>query len=126
MPHSHKVSAGVCAGTDQNPYRLHFGFGHRDRGNLAQPQQPRQMRCVARVSFDPPPAGRIKPEGAGQVWQPNDAVPMPARRLAWPTHVDLLGIVAEVTSVLPGHKDILPVRTRWLSQLRCHLSVQQT
>src|SRR6185436_8879095 len=39
---------------------------------------------------------------------------------------DPYDIVAELTGVRPGHKDILPARPSRASQLRCHLSVQQT
>lgn len=35
-------------------------------------------------------------------------------------------VVAELTRVTPGHKDVLPACPHWASQLRYHLSVQQT
>jgi hypothetical protein len=53
---SHQIRAGVLSGTHQIPHRLHVGLGHRDRGDLTQPQQAGQMRGVADVGLDPIPA----------------------------------------------------------------------
>jgi hypothetical protein len=35
-------------------------------------------------------------------------------------------VVAELLGIGPCHDDILPARPHWASDLRCHLSVQQT
>jgi hypothetical protein len=35
-------------------------------------------------------------------------------------------VVAELLGIGPCHGDILPARPPWASDLRCHLSVQQT
>src|SRR3954471_12032173 len=35
-------------------------------------------------------------------------------------------VVAELLGIRPCHGDILPARPPWASDLRCHLSVQQT
>jgi hypothetical protein len=35
-------------------------------------------------------------------------------------------VVTELLGIRPCHSDILPARPPWASDLRCHLSVQQT
>lgn len=63
MPGPHQVTAGVFAGPDQVAGRFLGTAGHRDRGDLIEAQQPREVDRVFGV-LTRSPAGRCSLEGA--------------------------------------------------------------
>jgi hypothetical protein len=56
VPYSHQAGAGIFAGPDEITYRFDIAFGHGDRGDLTQAQQPGQLCAVAGVGVGPIPA----------------------------------------------------------------------
>jgi len=60
VPGPHQVTAGVFAGPDQVAGRFLGTAGHRDRGDLIEAQQPREVDRVFGVGLDPVPGGSLQ------------------------------------------------------------------
>jgi hypothetical protein len=56
VPYSHQAGAGIFAGPDEITDRFDIAFGHGDRGDLTQAQQPGQLCAVAGVGVGAIPA----------------------------------------------------------------------
>jgi hypothetical protein len=61
---SHQAGAGIFAGPDEITDRFDIAFGHGDRGDLTQAQQPGQLCAVAGVGVGPIPARLTSFDGA--------------------------------------------------------------
>ena len=64
VPVTHQITAGVLPCPHQIPGRLLLDRGHRDRGDLAQTQQPRQMQRIPGVGLHPIPEALTSFDGA--------------------------------------------------------------
>jgi hypothetical protein len=53
MPSTHQITSAVLPSTHQISRRFLIHAGHRDGGELAQPQQPSQVDRVPGIGLDP-------------------------------------------------------------------------
>jgi len=53
MPGTHQIAAAILTCPNQISGSFLLRTGNRDRHDLAQMQQPRQMRSITSIGFDP-------------------------------------------------------------------------